>query len=51
MATIDVAYMFIRSNDRRVNHTITPVAGPPFVQQGTYSTRTHELGVGVTYRF
>jgi long-chain fatty acid transport protein len=50
-ATIDAAYMFIRSNDRNVDHTITPVAGPPFVQRGKYSARTHELGVGVTYRF
>ncbi|MFZ5876868.1 MAG: OmpP1/FadL family transporter [Nitrospirota bacterium] len=49
--TIDMAYMFIRSNDRSVDNTITPVAGPPFSQQGKYSARTHELGIGVTYRF
>ena len=49
--TIDVAYMFIRSNDRSVNRTITPVAGPPFVQQGTYSAQTQELGIGISYRF
>jgi len=50
-ATIDAAYMFIRSNNRSVNHTITPVAGPPFAQQGKYSAHTHEVGIGVSYRF
>jgi long-chain fatty acid transport protein len=50
-ATIDMAYMFIRSNDRNVDHTITPVAGPPFVQQGKYSAHTQELGLGISYRF
>jgi len=49
-ATIDVAYMFIRSNDRSVNNPLA-TGGTPFLQQGKYSARTHELGVGVSYRF
>jgi len=49
-ATIDVAYMFIRSNDRTVNNIVT-TATTPFAQQGSYSTHTHEVGIGVSYRF
>lgn len=48
--TIDVAYMFIRSNDRAVNSTLA-TGGTPFVQQGKYSAHTHEVGIGVSYRF
>lgn len=50
-STIDVAYMFIRSNDRRVDHTIVPAGGPPFPQEGKYSARTHEVGISVGYQF
>jgi long-chain fatty acid transport protein len=49
-ATIDAAYMFIKSNDRGVNTTIA-TGGTPFIQRGTYSTQVHEVGVGATYRF
>jgi long-chain fatty acid transport protein len=49
-ATVDAAYMFIKSNDRGVDTTIA-TGGTPFVQRGKYATQTHELGIGVVYRF
>lgn len=49
-ATIDLAYMFILSKDRQVDNSL-PTGGTPFDQRGKYSTRMHEVGIGLSYRF
>jgi long-chain fatty acid transport protein len=49
-ASVDLGYMFIVSRDREVRNTL-PTGGTPFNQQGKYSTRMHEVGLGFSYRF
>jgi len=49
-ATIDLAYMFIRSNDRNANPTAA-AGGTSFVQQGKFSTQVHDVGIGIGDRF
>ncbi len=49
-AKIDLAYMYIVSRDRSVVNTLQ-TGGTPFDHRGKYSTKTHEVGIGVTYRF
>lgn len=48
--TIDLAYMFVSSKDRRVANTF-PTGGTPFDHSGKYSSTIHELGFGVSYQF
>lgn len=47
---IDLAYMLILFNDRKVENTFQ-TGGTPFVQNGTYSTTVHEVGVSIGYSF
>jgi len=47
-ATFDLAYMFITSRDRGVDNS---AGGTSFTHRGKYSTRVHEAGLGITYRF
>jgi long-chain fatty acid transport protein len=49
--TVDLAYMFIASRDREVANTLQQTDGTPFDHRGKYSTRMHELGLGLTYLF
>jgi long-chain fatty acid transport protein len=50
-ATVDLAYMFIVSRDRRVANTLPTGPTSSFDHRGTYSAQVHELGVGFSYRF
>lgn len=47
---VDLAYMIILFNDRKADNTLQ-TGGIPFVQNGTYSTTVHEVGISIGYSF